>query len=462
MKYFVTAIGMSCIIVFSSGCGFSPSLLTTRTETETHRVSRIIDEDVKIEDTGEDHGVLLPQRKRTVLTRQRIRYDSTCYHYFPRLARWGLVEIASIVSTESSSRGNNMGLGLLGIYNLFTPLNRKETDIFNGYYGRVGMLEWRVPFLGKNWTFGTALFEGLAADSRSGHFMFGVFPLTLRYRYSLLTYPTPLTIEPFINVGYLPNTYLNMGGKLHFGSVGGMNLFAHLGFAMAGSSINNDKDLANNYSFGYAGLGISVLDFHYSEDEMDTEWKYHEPFARRVGLLHLTFLQSSIGSGTSFRFLGLNWDGMIIQAGTVAFPADFIMENFTLGTSLINGVFLGNSTGNPMIGASILPLRATLMYQLTRKVLVEPFFEVNYYPSNFAHLGARINLGDVGGMNVGFQIGGVYGNTGELSEQFVDNYTLDVKGLYVGMSLGLLDFYSSPVVDYYRSLPSCVTPFGEY
>ncbi|NOY06614.1 MAG: hypothetical protein GXO82_08310 [Chlorobi bacterium] len=462
MKHPVVAMYLASIIIASSGCGFSPSLLTTRTETETHHVSRIIDEDVKIEDTGEDYGVMLPQRKRMVLTRQRIRYDSTCYFYFPRLARWGLVEMAGIISTESSSRANNMGLGLLGIYNWFTHFNRKETDIFNGYYGRVGMLEWRVPFLGRNWTFGTALFEGLAADSRSGHYMFGILPFTLRYRYPLLNYPTPLTIEPFVNIGYFPNTYLNMGGKLHFGSVGGMNLFAHLGFAIAGSSINNDGDLANNYSFGYAGLGISVLDFHYSEDEMDTEWKYHEPFARRVGFLHLTFLQSSIGSETSLRFFGLNWDGIIVQAGTVAFPADFIMKNFTLGTSIANVVFLGNSTNIPMVGASILPLRATLMYQLAPKVLVEPFFEVNYYPSNFAHLGARINLGDIGGVNLGFQVGGVYGNTGELSSQFVNNYTYDVKGLYFGMSLGLMDFYSSPVVDYYRSLPSCVTPFGEY
>ncbi len=462
MKTLVIAMCITGALVAFAGCGFSPSLFTTRTETETHHVTRIIDEDVKVEDTGEDYGVLLPQRKRTVLTRKRIRYDSTCYYYYPRVARLGLVEMAGIISTESSSGSNNMGMGLLGIYNWFTPLNRRETDVFNGYFGRVGMIEWRVPFLGRDWTFGTAVFEGLAADAGNGHYMFGILPLTLRYRYPLLEYPTPLTVEPFITLGYFPNTYLNMGGKLHFGSVGGMNLFAHLGFAMAGSSINNDRDLANNYSFGYAGLGISVLDFHYSEDEMDMEWKYHEPFARRVGFLHLTFLQSSIGSETSFKFLGLNWDGMIIQVGTVAFPADFIMDNFTLGTSIVNGVLLGNSSGVPMVGASILPLRATLMYQLTQKVLVEPFFEVNYYPSNFAHLGARVNLGDVGGMNIGFQIGGVYGNTGELSQQFVDNYTLDVKGLYFGMSLGLMDFYSSPVVDYYRSLPSCVTPFGEY
>jgi hypothetical protein len=253
---------------------------------------------------------------------------------------------------------------------------------------------------------------------------------------------------------------------LTLGSYGGANIHLQAGLAVGGPN-GSDTDPHPVRGIPYAGLGLSMLDFINTEEEMDTEWKKHEVPARRMGLFHLTLLQSSLGSsdgvvlngkGSADRTIFTDFDGFILQVGTVAFPLRWLPEEMTVGTSVLNMLYLGHLE----VGVGILPLRATWQYRPWKKFLIEPFVEFNYYPSSVLHAGARCSVGDFAGVSIGLQAGAMFGNSGQLTRNLFESFTADVKGIYAGFTLGLFDFYSSPIVDQFRDVKDCRTPFGEY
>jgi hypothetical protein len=216
----------------------------------------------------------------------------------------------------------------------------------------------------------------------------------------------------------------------------------------------------------YAGLGLSMFDFWNTEQDMETEWRFQSAPARRVGLVNLTLLSTTEGSGEGIVFgsgtadetkASRAFNGFIAQLGIVAFPADGLLEHLTLGTSLAEVYWLGNLEG----GAGILPLRATYQVWISRALLFEPFAEVVYYPSHILHAGLRLNAGDFGGLNLGVQAGFTLGSSGELTSNIFPKWTQDATGAYIGLSFGLFDYATSPVIEYFRAKKDCRTPFGE-
>ncbi len=456
------------IVLFSlfTGCGSYQGWVMTRTEVDTFHKT-YVEEQSRREPLGTDYGVLKPSRKQSVVDRVITEYDSICNRHYPAFSRLGLFEVAGLIASVSSPDDDKIGNGLLGVYNTFGPASTRRDAIFNGYFFRFGIYEKRLSFIGKDWTIGTSFMEGIFGDTREGQQLLGLFPIYVKKKFFLREDPPLASIQPFLGLSMLaPYRYLNVGVTAQLGSYGGANLFAHLGFAYGGPSSQQVSDVTTPRSIPYFGLGLSMFDFTNTEKDMDTQWRFHESQVKRVALAHLTLLQSSVGAnGIVFPgdngeevVISRDFDGFIIQLGTVAFPAEFVMKNFTVGTTLLNIMYLGSMNG----GIGILPLRATYQWWIFKKLLIEPFVEFNYYPSNVGHIGARLNFGDFVGMNLGVQVGGMYGNSGELTRNVFPDFTTDVKGVYAGLTFSLVDHYSSPVIDFFRSLKDCRTPYGSY
>ena len=444
----------------------SESSVITRTEYDFHH-KVYVEEKQRSEALGEDFGVLKPSRRQMILDKTITEYDSICRRDYPAFARFGLFEVAGLVTGVETDDRDKIGNGLFGVYNTFGPASTREEATLNGYLYRIGIWDSRFEYLGKDWTIGTALVEGIFGNVRDGQQLIGVLPVYLKKRFFFTQKSPYVSVQPFVGVSmFSPFRYINIGATAQLGSFGGANLYAHLGFAYGARAREDVSKVASARSIPYAGLGISMFDFTNTEQEMETEWKLHASPARRMALLHLTFLQSSLGSSdvvingnkSNEKHFITDWDGLIFQFGVVAFPADFIAKRVTLGTSIINVMYLGEING----GVGILPIRLTYLWQPFEKISIDPFFELNYYPSHVAHVGLRLNLGDLGGFNLGGQAGYLFGDSGDLTKNFFPDFTVDVSGFYAGISVSLFDFYSSPIIEHFKSLKPCETPFGEY
>ncbi|MBI5648071.1 MAG: hypothetical protein HY962_14160 [Ignavibacteriae bacterium] len=455
------------VMLIHAGC--SPSYegsLMTRTRTSTTR-KQYVQEKSERGTAGREYGVLRPSRKQTVVEKTVLEYDSICVFNYPRFARFGLAEISGLVAGGRAAGDNRVGNGLLGVYNTLGPRSTRDNAIFNGYMARIGMWEHRFPAIGKDWTIGSALFEAILNGTKDGQQLLGFFPVYLKKRIALTDSRPQLSLQPYAGVSLLsPFRYFNTGVSLHAGSIGGANMFAHAGLAIGGRANPDASEIDEVRVIPYVGLGLSMFDFFHNEKEMDTEWRYHEDPTRRTGLLQITLLRSSgstpagivLGEGNDEITLFRDFDGFIGQFGIVSFPADKVLPHLTVGTSLINLLWLGNFEG----AAGILPLRGAYEVWLSRALLFEPFLEVNYYPSQVLHLGARLNFGDIEGCNIGLQLGGMYGSTGQLTSNIFADWTQEVSGVYIGVSFSVFDYYSSPVITHFREKKDCRTPYGEY
>lgn len=458
-----------CLAALCTGIGCSPSresALVTRSRTDVMH-KRMTEEEQTRGLSGRENGVLRPSGKQTIADKKVVEYDSICVHNWPNFSRYGAFEISGLIAGGRDAGLHRVGNGLLGAYNTFGLRATRDDALFNGYLARIGIWEHRFPALGKDWSIGTAFFEAILNGTKDGQQLTSLFPLYLRKRIYLSEGQPNVDVQPFIGISLLgPFRYANGGAALHVGSYGGANLFVQAGLAVGGRANPDASEIDAIRVIPYAGLGLSMFDFWNTERDMDTEWRYHSAPARRSGLLNVTLIRTTEGSADGIIFgegssneseAFRQFNGFIAELGIISFPADFILENLTIGTSLANVLWLGNIEG----GAGILPLRATYQAWLTRKLLFEPFAEVIYYPSQIFHAGLRFNAGDFGGMNLGLQAGFTLGNSGSLTSNIFRNWTQDATGAYFGLSFGLFDYYTSPVIDYFRSKKDCRTPFGE-
>jgi hypothetical protein len=452
---------IACSLTALQGCGtLRESFLVTRSRTDTFH-QRNVEEERTRGLAGRDNGVIRPSERQIVTESRVTEYDSVCVHNYPNFSRIGAFEVSGLVAGGRDATRHPIGNGLFGVHNTFGLRESRDSALFNGYLFRAGIWERRFPVLGKDWSIGTSVIEGIFNGTKDGQQLLGVLPVYLRKRIYLRDSPPYVDVQPFAGASlFAPFRYVHAGASLHVALYGGANLFAQAGIAVGGRANPDASEIDALRVFPYAGLGLSMLDFWNTEADMDREWRDHRAPARRVGFLAVTMLRSSegasdgivFGDGTSDELaVSRTFNGFIAQFGSVAFPADGVLRNLTLGTSLVNVFWLGNFEG----GAGILPFRATYQSWVFSKILLEPFIEVNLYPSQILHIGARVNAGDFLGMNLGVQAGGTYGTSGTLTSNIFPGWTQDASGVYAGVSFGVGDFYASPVIEHFKDKNDC-------
>lgn len=417
------------------------------------------------------NGVVFPSSTVISTEHSMTMRDSVVDRFYPNFIRLGLFESAGFVATSSGNNG--LGSGLFGVFGLFDPnyaedisklRNPPKRDVtFTGGLYRFGVGEWRLRWFrdSKNWTIGTSVVETIIPEARLDQTLLSVFPLYIRKRYFLKETIPYVAVTPTVGIGYFPSQYINLGGSLDVGSIGGLNIRAYIGYAtginLLGFMLNNlpntptgDRPQSATASFPYAGLGVSVLDFLNIVPETYKEWKDHEHSSWNVGLIQAAILNGSAAksiygvlqkgtpnerefpvSGAMIRFANAH---VILP-----FYEEVLQNRLYLGTSLFNLVSLGKNE----TGLGILPIRLGFWQPvLLDELNIEPFVEYNYFPSSFTHLGAKLNLYITNRLtaflNLGYASGtSVSGINSDLVNQF-GQFT-QFSGTYLGFGVGISD-----------------------
>jgi len=432
----------------------------TRTEqdafTVTTKDTTIVDA-VKNAPGNRDNGVIYPSSRSLKVDSYTTQYDSIIERTYPSLIRYGLFESIGLIGTSSSDVGLGSGMfGVMGIFDesMWIKGGGGRNAFFTGGLYRIGIVETRLRWFhdAKDWTIGTSAFETIVHEGDFGTALTSIFPIYFRKRYYLREQIPYIAITPAFGLGYFPAQYLNLSASLDVGSMGGLNFRAYLGIAGGGYLL---RDSPTSYTFPYAGIGVSVLDFFNRVPELYTEWKDHEHSSWNIGLLQFSllytgadaaFLKSSKPSSTPIK-------GMIARVAPVSIALPILNYHMYAGTSLLNFVALGQG----QFGFGVLPVRVGYLHQITDKELsVEPFVEYNYYPSSFVHLGGKLN------MNTDFLgnlIGSIFLQAGWVNGNVVNGIISDIadelgvstsfSGAYFGIGIGINDkIFSSKELRY--------------
>lgn len=425
-------------------------LSDTRTEqdafTVTTRDTTIVDA-VKNNPGDRDNGVIYPSSRSLKIESYSTQYDSIVERKYPSLIRIGLFEGIGLIGTSKSEVG--LGSGMFGIMGFFDESmwlqgGNNRNAIFTGGIYRIGIIESRLRWFhdAKDWTIGTSIVETIIHEGNFTTALTSVAPVYFRKRYYLKETIPYITITPTIGLGLFPSQYLNLSTSLDVGSMGGLNFRAYLGIAGGGYLFHKSP---TSYTFPYAGIGVSVLDFINRVPELYTEWKDHEHSSWNIGLLQLSvvysgadaaFLKSSKPSASPLK-------GIIARVAPVSIALPLLDYRLYAGTSLLNFVAIGQN----QFGFGILPIRVGYWHPITENELsVEPFMEYNYYPSSFVHLGGKLNL------NTSFMadlLGSVFLQAGWVNGSVVTGIVSDLadelgvstsfSGAYFGIGIGIND-----------------------
>ena len=284
-------------------------------------------------------------------------------------------------------------------------------------------------------------------DSRTEYALASIAPLYLRKRFYLREEIPYIAITGHMGLGWYPSQYLNIAASIDIGSIGGLNVRAYLGLA-AGINSKSSPQVAmspENDSTGvtsifpYAGIGISVLDFLNRVPELYTEWKDHEHSSWDIGLIQLLLINSGASSIYKTDSSTALLTGYILRIANASVALPLLDYKLYAGTSLINFMVLGNNEW----GMSILPLRLGFWQTVIMDELsVEPFIEYNYYPSEFIHLGGRLNFRVTEGINLGIAAGYASGTTvGRFGSDMMRQLgkPMNFSRPYIGLSVGIFD-----------------------
>ncbi|MCX6141222.1 MAG: hypothetical protein NTX15_10420 [Candidatus Kapabacteria bacterium] len=404
-----------CSLLTIVGCGSY-----TRSERDIYTVTHsdtVVTERVQNQPGDRDNGIIYPSTRSITMARTVNQQDSVVDRHYPAFIRLGLFEGIGLIGS-SVQGANSSYTGLFGVYyDISRVLFGASTDttqsaIFSGYIYRFGIGEWKLNWFDNDpgWSWGVTSAEIIRPDGDNSHGLVGAGVLTLNKRFFFRSLIPYLTIRPSISLSALPSQYVNASVSAEIGSIGGVNLRAYAGYAFGTSLLSNPAQFVN---FPYFGIGASVLDFLNREEELNVEWKYHEHSAWEIGGLDFTLL----GSGASRSAFAPDQAGdkiPVIKGGTarvayasVALPV--LNYRLSLGTALLNAVVLGADE----YGFGILPLRLTYHWNpFGNTFVIEPFFEYNFAPSTFAHMGMRFLMPVGDQMSVQVVAGWASGNTG--------------------------------------------------
>lgn len=428
----------------------------TRTEIDTYTISDLDTTyiyHVRNAPENEDRGVVFPSSKVVDYQRNLIQHDSIVERYYPAFIRLGLFESVGIFGGDSDY---SIGTGILGVFPDFGKLDvnyRGESGrlVPGGIY-RLGIVEKRLRWFrdSPNWTIGTNAFEIIMPDARLEKSLLSIAPLYLRKRWYLSEKIPYLSLAASLGLGYFPSQYINLSGSIELGSIGGLNLRAYIGaatgFNMENSALIENSDYANSAvstTIPYAGLGVSVLDFHNLVPETEREWKDHEHSSWEVGLVQLGMLTST--SETS-AFVDDSkpeeipfFKGWFLRVANSKIALPIFDHKLYAGTSLVNLFVLGKNEW----GFSVLPIRLGYWQTLIEDELtVEPFLELSYYPTYYFQLGSRVNLRISEMFNLSLEGGYINGGNTNETDLFMQNsYGLNSKysKFYFGLVFNIAD-----------------------
>jgi hypothetical protein len=424
----------------------------TRTETDVYTISEADTTKEyfnKNAPGNRDNGIIYSSSRTFQTERSFTQRDSTVNREYPNFIRLGLFESVGMVT----GAGNPSGTGMFGIFpdfnNLRTTYRGNSNKIFGGGIYRFGIGEWRLRWFrdAKDWTWGLSAFEILMPDAYTEHALASITPLYIRKRFYLREQIPYVALTVAGGLGWWPSQYLNLSGSVDVGSIGGLNVRVYLGLAVGTNPKNSPQVLmspdsnlpAQTSVFPYLGIGISFLDFLNRVPELKTEWKDQEHSSWDVGLMQISLINSGARSiykkDTSFTLL----TGYVLKLANAYIALPLLDYRLYAGTSLVEIMVLGNREW----GMGILPLRLGFWQTVIDDELsVEPFIEYNYYPSQFVHLGARLNLKVNDGINIGLTGGYATGSTtGGIGSELTDQLGLPDKfsRAYFGLSIGIFD-----------------------
>ncbi len=440
----------------------------TRTETDYYTITDrdTVSREVVRNSPGSvgDNGVVFPSSRETHTLHNTLSHDSTHDRNYPNFLRAGGLENAGLLGSSSS---NGLGPGLFGIFALFNsnqiltndstpargtiykpdtgahPKNSNGNQLFKGELIRAMPYEYRLRWFNDapNWTVGWSALELLAPDENRKNWLTSYATnIYLRRRFYISDQIPYLIFSPFLGVSAYPSMYVNIGGELQLGSLAGMNLRAYAGFADGFTWLSN-----SNSNFPYFGLGVSVLDFTNTAEETEHEWKYYTHTGIDVNIFELTLLATSQKYTSILQDTAIPFNGMQMKFATVEIPLPILNYHLWAGTSLIN--WMGMGFENQAIG--ILPLRVGYrQYLFGEDLMVEPFFEYDYYPSTVFNMGAQIKLDTWTHENIGITLGYASGSPGAFLPQLFNTaasmQNLNISTAYIGISVFLGDWDKTP------------------
>lgn len=434
----------------------SCNTIPTRVEKDTYTITQrdtIYDHHIKNSPENRDRGVVFPSTKETIKEHTIKTKDSVVERFYPDFIRYGLFESISTIGGDSKY---SYGFGMFGLFPPFEKLDEKYrggSSVFTGTIWRIGILENRLRWFrdAKNWTIGIHAFEIINQDARFENSLMGFGTPYVRKRFFLREEIPYVTVTGAVGFGFYPSQYVNASVSLDLGSIGGLNLRAYLGYALGQNPSYSPQIASNEYSNGksnsvnipYAGLGISFLDFMNKPIETETEWKDHEHSAWDIGIAQFGL----INSGEELSILSSDKESAkkaIIKGFTLSLlntklAIPVLNNKFYAGTSLMTMIALGETK----IGMAMLPIKVGYWHTLLEdELILEPFFELGYYPSSIYNFGSRLNLKMTNRTNVSFVLGYVSGNTTsgigtELTRSL--GKFLDFSNYYLGFSVGLGD-----------------------
>lgn len=455
MKHFSLVVFAMVSTIAIVGCGSY-----TRTERDIYTITNsdtVVTERVQNQPGDRDNGIIYPSTRSITMARTVKQHDSIVDRHYPAFIRLGLFEgIGTIGSATDGALSTYTGL--FGVYHDLDQIlfgrgaDTTASAIFSGYIYRFGIGEWKLNWFDNDpgWSWGVNSVELIHPDANPDHSLVGVGVLTINKRFYLRSFIPYVAIRPSISLSALPSTYVNASVSADVGSIAGVNLRVYAGYLFGGALLKQPVDFI---SFPYAGIGVSVLDFLNREEELDVEWKYHEHSAWEIGGLDFVL----VGSGAETSAFAPDQVGTsvpVIKGGTarVAFASvalPILDYRLSLGTALLNAVVLGGYE----YGVGVLPLRLTYHWNPFRNTfMVEPFFEYNFAPSTFAHMGARFSVpvGDQTSVQVvaGFASGNtgagvVVPGLGELGTRIDGlvalNTSPNFSAFYIGIGASILD-----------------------
>ena len=446
------------VAVLLPGC-----FATTRTETERHTLTErdtTVTLDPRSAPGDRDNGVVYPSPTTTEVNRRYQQRDSIVTRDYPAFLRMGGIETASFLTLGSTSAGS--GNGLFGLYDLLSLKQPGESRVFGASMYRLMPYEIRLRWLHDmpDWTIGTAAAEIFVKRLDSnvglspGGFLVGVLPVYLRKRYYLRREIPYVMVQPFFGVGLFPSQYVNLGATLDVGSYGGMNLRAYLGYATGSSGLFNSStrrriDTASySTEIPYVGIGISVLDFVNTTEELFVEWKDHKHSALEVSVLNVDLVHSLSPSVQMFESSAIASTtppvtGAIMHLGSANYPLPIGERRLFVGTSLFQMTALSATE----VGFGFLPIRVGYRFDVLYDELnLEPFAEFTYYPSTIFNMGLRLSLPvlDRGLLSVtaGYASGTPFNDVGFGFESL--GADLDWSAAYFGVGIGIGDVFHTP------------------
>lgn len=427
----------------------------TRTETDIYTISEIDTTRVyhiRNAPENDDRGVVFPSSKVIEHQRNLVQYDSIVERYYPNFIRLGLFESVGIFGGSSE---HSIGTGILGVYPEFGDLDQKfrgeDGKLVPGGIYRLGIVEKRLRWFrdSPNWTIGTHAIEAILPDARLEKGFVSFAPLYLRKRWYFREDIPYLSAVAAFGLGYTPSQYINLSGAIELGSIGGLNLRAYVGFATGLNLESNllmaDNEFAEGNTFNtipYAGLGISVLDFHNRVPETLKEWKDHDHSSWDIGLFQMGLISTTAEKSAFESENGEEipiFSGWFMKIANAKIALPIFNYKVYAGTSLINLFVLGENKW----GMSVLPIRLGYWQTVIQDELtIEPFAEFNYFPTNYFQIGTRLNLRITEMFNLSLEGGYINGGNDDLTNLFLQNsYGINTQysDFYFGLSINLLD-----------------------